>query len=306
MSLDAFQNWIVQTGLMVSLLILIILVIRRPFARAFGANAAYALWSLPLIRLCLPSLKIPQDWLPEFIRNKIQQPVMEPLSEAAMTPVLSIMTPQNLEIGAQISSFENTDFGSVLIGIWLTITVLWMSYQCVQQSQFKARLFTQSSLPSERIASEILKATKQVGLKSIPNIRVSTEDIGPFVTGVFNPLIIIPRDFETRFDTPQRNFALVHEIAHIKRGDLWVALTILMFRAVNWPNPLVHFASHKLRIDQEAACDAFVVKVTGQQSAHSYAETLVKAVKQRSTLVEPKSHLALSLTPQNNEISKGD
>ena len=56
MTLDAFQSWVVQTGLVVSLLIVLILLIRRPFARMFGANAAYALWSLPLIRLLLPGL----------------------------------------------------------------------------------------------------------------------------------------------------------------------------------------------------------------------------------------------------------
>ena len=87
MSMDALQNWVVQTGLMVSLLIFVVLLIRRPFARAFGANAAYALWSLPLIRLCLPVFTIPQRWVPESLREKASEAAPAPVFEGAETPV---------------------------------------------------------------------------------------------------------------------------------------------------------------------------------------------------------------------------
>ena len=139
-----------------------------------------------------------------------------------------------------------------------------------------------------------------------PYVRVSSQNIGPLVTGVINPLVILPRDFEQNFDGPQRNFALIHELSHIKRKDLWAALATLGFRAINWPNPLVHYAAHKMCIDQEAACDAFVVKMTGGETAHSYAETLVKAAKQRRDTSEPNSHLALSMTNADDKIAKGD
>ncbi len=79
MTIEAFQNWVIQTGLVVSLLIIIILLIRRPFAWAFGANAAYALWSLPLIRLCLPGVSVPSNWVPKFLR--------EPSSSLAAPPL---------------------------------------------------------------------------------------------------------------------------------------------------------------------------------------------------------------------------
>jgi len=44
----------------VSLLIVLVLIIRRPFARMFGARAAYALWMLPFIRLVMPEVTIPR------------------------------------------------------------------------------------------------------------------------------------------------------------------------------------------------------------------------------------------------------
>ena len=51
-----------ETTLAVTLLVCLVLLVRKPVAKRFGAGAAYALWSLPLIRLVLPPL--PSGWLP--------------------------------------------------------------------------------------------------------------------------------------------------------------------------------------------------------------------------------------------------
>ena len=152
MNMDGFQNWVVQTGLMVSLLILVILLIRRPFARAFGPNAAYALWSLPLIRLCLPVFTIPQNWVPDALRKKTNEPEPAPVFEGAETPIF-VQPPVG---GAeQISPVENIDYSLMLIGLWLSVAVLWLSYQFYQQVRFKAGLISESQLPTAALAQEI-------------------------------------------------------------------------------------------------------------------------------------------------------
>ena len=161
-------------------------------------------------------------------------------------------------------------------------------------------------VPNADTAIEIAQAAMTVRLRKIPSVRIAPDGTGPLVTGVLKPLVILPDNFSEIYDAQQRQFALVHELAHIKRRDLWVALATLIFRAVNWPNPLVHYAANKLRGDQEAACDAFVVKVTGGETAHSYAETLVKAVRQDGDGSRKTASLALSLTQADSDISKGD
>ena len=161
MSVDALQNWVVQTGLMVSLLIFVVLLIRRPFARAFGANAAYALWSLPLIRLCLPVFTIPQSWVPESLREKASEAAPAPVFEGAETPVF-VQPPAG---GAErISPPEAFDDSLVLMGLWLFIALLWLSYQLYQQFQFKAHLIAESQIPTDGFAVEIRSAKSQVCL----------------------------------------------------------------------------------------------------------------------------------------------
>lgn len=53
------MDWLTDTFIWTAALIMLVLLIRRPVARHFGPQAAYALWALPLIRLVLPPLTLP-------------------------------------------------------------------------------------------------------------------------------------------------------------------------------------------------------------------------------------------------------
>jgi len=304
MSVEVLQNWVMQTGLMVSLLIVIILVIRRPFARMFGANAAYALWSLPLIRLCFPVVSIPSQWIPEGLRpEKILVQDIGAAGDAASRIHTNEIT-SGVFPAPEAATVPWTSIFAFALMLWASIAVLWLGFQLLQQYQFKSRLLDESEALPDSLAADAARIAQRMGFKKTPHVRLSTRDLGPLVSGVISPVVILPKSFEEDFDTEQRGFALTHEFAHLKRKDLWVAFTALVFRAVNWPNPLVHFAAHRLRADQEAACDAYVVRMMDGEAVHSYAETLVKAAKQSIGEQPAQGQLALSL--MDNEISKGD
>jgi len=296
----AFMDWAFQTGLVVSLLIIGILIIRRPFARAFGAGATYALWSLPVIRLILPVIAIPQSWLPGRFRP--QPEATGPMAD--VTTRYRTTTQDVFPVGdgdLPLDDFLNPaqqgfDWTPLIIGVWLGVAVSWLTFQLLRQRVFLSQMKRTSDVASENLLIEGRVAAGVTGLKSIPTLRVSHRNIGPFVTGVISPSVIIPSDFMQDYTPAQRHYALVHEFAHIKRKDLWAAFAALVFRAVNWFNPLVHYAVHKMRVDQEAACDAFVIAKTGQSGTNKldYAKTLLQAAKTTGSSAAG-AHLALSL-----------
>ena len=53
------MSWLVSNAMIASLLILVVLLVRRPVAHYFGARAAYALWLAPALRLVLPPMPTP-------------------------------------------------------------------------------------------------------------------------------------------------------------------------------------------------------------------------------------------------------
>jgi beta-lactamase regulating signal transducer with metallopeptidase domain len=361
MTFDALAVWGLQTGLMVSLLIGLVLIIRRPFARYFGANAAYALWLLPLGRLFMPSFTLP------FITKKIVEaapistvqsnaitpmketqseglqtvtveatPVpipeagAEPLTQAgtavpsqtAETVTVEVVTDNSQSVSATINSptssvsaspsspsetsgsssvdflsfLGSLEWVSVLVALWVGIAVVWFGLQLFRQQRFMRHMRRTAITPPKTLDAPIQAAMEAIGLKRRPALILSSHVRGPMVTGVARPLILLPEDFETQFKPHQRSFALIHEMAHIKRGDLWVALMMLAYRALFWFNPLIHYAAHKMRIDQEAACDASVIAKTGGETAtHSYAETLIHAAKSAGQ-AKTASPLGLAMT----------
>jgi TonB family protein len=99
---------------------------------------------------------------------------------------------------------------------------------------------------------------------------------GPFVLGSLRPRIIMPADFEVRFDSEARALVLAHEGVHLARGDAAINGLAALVRCLAWFNPLMHLAARLLRVDQEIACDAAVV-ARHPDARRLYAETLLGA-----------------------------
>jgi beta-lactamase regulating signal transducer with metallopeptidase domain len=80
----------------------------------------------------------------------------------------------------------------------------------------------------------------------------------PMVTGLWRPLIVMPR---SAADWPAERLRVVvlHEFAHIKRRDGLTQALAQIVCAAYWFNPLVWVASRRLRVERERACDDFVL-----------------------------------------------
>ena len=98
---------------------------------------------------------------------------------------------------------------------------------------------------------------------------------GPAVMGSLWPRIVLPADFDQRFDARERDLILLHERTHIRRGDPIANLAIVACRVLGWCNPMIQIAAGFARIDQELACDATVMALR-RGIGGDYARTLLK------------------------------
>lgn len=97
---------------------------------------------------------------------------------------------------------------------------------------------------------------------------------GPSVVGVITPRIVMPAD-DGSYSAEERDLIRAHERQHIARSDPRAGALATAFQAICWFNPLVHIAAHVMRLDQELACDAGVLKRRPHDRA-LYARTLLK------------------------------
>lgn len=82
----------------------------------------------------------------------------------------------------------------------------------------------------------------------------SDEVLVPMTWGRWHPVILLPAAAR-QWPQYQRLAVLLHELAHIRRGDQTVQLLARLAAAMYWYNPLVWFALHRLCVEQEQACD---------------------------------------------------
>lgn len=100
---------------------------------------------------------------------------------------------------------------------------------------------------------------------------------GPAATGLLVRLILVPRDFDTRFSAVERDLALRHERVHLARGDLWANAAALGVLSLHWFNPIAHRAYRAFREDQELSCDAVVIAGAGAEERAAYGAAMVKS-----------------------------
>lgn len=275
MNANEFIAWFAQTSVAVSALVIFILLVRRKVAARFGAGAAYLLWLAPLIRFALPALPL----LPAPPRAPDLAAGASVLSGAGFSPPLPAPA---------------ADFSLALVIAYAAGAILFVLHQLYTQRRFMTALLATSSPPPSALSSEAAACAARLGFRRTPAIRMAATAAGPLVAGVLRPIIILPAGFENDYARRERELVLAHELTHIRRGDLACAFAALLFRAAQWPNPLVHYAFRAFRTDQEAACDAAVIAADGAASdiSYDYGAALVKSAAHSPAA--PAASLAMS------------
>lgn len=234
---DELLLHLLRATLAVSAGILLVILLRIPLRHAFGARAAY--WAWLLVPLSLVATFVPRQgsaW-----------------SSAVATAAPVALTGWSLPADATAVAAGGLP-AIALPGIWLAGAVFMMMLFVRRQQRFVRSLAATSSPLDGSLRSATVSA--------------------PLVTGAWRPRIVVPADFEQRYDEQQRHLMLAHEQTHLSRQDTRIAALGGLLVCLFWFNPLLYWAMRLLRLDQEMACDAATVAGTGV-SRRAYAETLL-------------------------------
>lgn len=219
-----------------SLVLAIVLPLRLVLRYSLGTVAAYRLWmSIPLVMAA--SLL----------------PAWTPLREATLSSN-TLATVQVMSAAAQ-SRAPGADVQTLLLLGWL-IGVVLMAVLLTRQQ----RRFVRSLGSLQAIAHGIYRA--------------SAASAVPALIGALPPRIVVPAAFEQCYSPLQQDLIMLHERTHMRCGDAQVNALIAALRCLFWFNPLLHYAAVRIRIDQELACDAMVLRQR-PDARRPYAEAML-------------------------------
>jgi bla regulator protein BlaR1 len=110
------------------------------------------------------------------------------------------------------------------------------------------------------------------GIKRRVRVALVPEGNSPMLAGVLRPCVLIPERLLSELDPAELEQILHHEVTHAARYDDWALLLQRVIQAVLVFYPVVHWVARRINLEQEAACDADVISVTGD--ARAYARCL--------------------------------
>ncbi len=118
-------------------------------------------------------------------------------------------------------------------------------------------------------------AAHEVGLRKLPGVRVVDSISMPLVLGLIRPLVLVPRDFES-WSVDEQRATLLHELMHIRRGDLIGQWMAKWMRIIYWFHPASWYLDQRLMETREHATDQAVI--SAGMAADCYAECLLNIV----------------------------
>lgn len=224
--------------------LLLVLALRKPARRLFGAGPAFTLWLWPALLGALP-------WLPAL---PARWQLLEPVIVLPGTPA-SPASPGIVMAG-----------GLPWMALWLAGTALALLRLVLAYARLRRGC---------RPLPPALLAHCRHEHPALDPRRLRLHPQGPAVLWSWRSLILLPADFASCFGAEQRALVLAHEQAHLARRDpLWSVLAEVIV-ALLWFHPLAWLALPRFRLDQELACDERILLRHEARDAGSYARTLL-------------------------------
>ena len=308
-SVQPFFNWLLQTTLIGSVVIGLILAAQKVLGGKLGPRWSHALWLVLVLRLLLPGTFPGQIDLLNLVPSGDRQIEQQQPSDAAdqvdlsqTAPVsgstqakpargpesdvgtLKPVTPKSgtLAAGQYGSKPEPAELHRVLPFLWLAGAMviggylLWSNFFLWRIVKRDRPLLDQKTLELFEECKELMGVQTLVGL--IPSARIKS----PALFGFIRPRLLLPSAMVEEAGHEEMRYVFLHELAHLKHRDIYLGWLTSLLQILHWFNPLVWFAFHRMRADRELSCDAFVLSRTGNEKSQEYGRAIVGLLRRFS------------------------
>ena len=177
-----------------------------------------------------------------------------------VAPTVSRSTPSRVSVRAMAPAWH-ANWRLMLISLWLAAMLVQLIIAASQWRHARRLLRDSQPLTDDSLRAVGAEQARTLGLRRQPQWRVSSAIHSPQVTGLWRTTVLLPAD--QRLTLAESAMAMAHELAHLRRGDLWLGWIPAIAQRLFFFHPLVAWAVREYALSREAACDAQVLQQTG-------------------------------------------
>lgn len=291
--LTAFTAWLMRTTLQAGVLVLLIVAVQAVFRDRLTPRWRYALWIILLVRLVVPwapesSLSV-YNWarLPRTAASRHSPSPPPPPDETSAAETMGPVVPSPEEPegpprdASPLRARFTPSVPDILTMIWLGGSGLFLGTLLIQAIRYVG--MGRRRPVTDQATLDLLEDCKEMmGVRTYLAVVETPQVAGPSLFGVIRPRLLLPPGTIARMGPERLRHIFLHELAHIKRNDVLANWLMAILQALHWFNPLVWLGFHRMRVEQELACDALALSRIGAREAGEYGETVVRLLEEFS------------------------
>jgi beta-lactamase regulating signal transducer with metallopeptidase domain len=244
----------------------------------------YWLWLLLAAKLlALPlwtfGITWPRHFTPESLSTastEMAPPVDSRALASPTTSPINVAPAPTKAVSAPLPPRPTATWQAWLLILWLAVVIAEIARTAWQFRRLRMLLAAAQPAPPEVVAL-VAECARMLDLKVEPAVRQIDCDGSPLVCGPVRPVLVIPAATLAAFEAPALQQIVLHELAHVRRRDLWTIWIIHAMRTIYWFHPVAHWIAYRAGLDRELACDELAMVHSGA-TAGVYARTLIRAV----------------------------
>jgi beta-lactamase regulating signal transducer with metallopeptidase domain len=242
----------------------------------------YWLWQLVALKLLLMPFWAIAVPVPEYVPQPqrallvVAHPTLHALpaqpeaEEGEAAPASAEPEPTRSELG-------RLTWPSWLLLGWVAVVLAQAGRLAWQRRRLGQLLRRAAPCADSGLLALVATLASQLGLRRTPRVVLTDVECSPFVCGPWRPVLVLPCGLLGALDPAQRRQVLLHELAHVRRGDVLWGWFPEVARRLYFFHPIAHWVAVRVRLERELACDQVAMTVSGSDAA-AYAETLLQVV----------------------------
>ncbi|WP_130870712.1 M56 family metallopeptidase [Intestinimonas massiliensis (ex Afouda et al. 2020)] len=269
--MENIWSFLMQT-LTVSITAAVLLIAKRLFLDKLSPRWQYGVWAILAARLLLPAGLFGRVLIPglDVVLEAAKTGAESHMASALTDPygVTEVLTPIPLVRFVRPGSVTDVLFYLYAAGVVVTLLWFFLSYLILR------RRVARGSAPSPDALAQVEAVAAQYGLKAPKRITVLPGVESAFVCGPLAPVLVLPaREVDDK--------VILHELLHLKYGDLWAGVGMCVLRCLHWCNPLLWYCWDRAQNDSEALCDQRVLERLEGEARREYGVILLSMADDR-------------------------
>jgi len=162
---------------------------------------------------------------------------------------------------------------SQLHALWFMGVLAALVFRVSAYKRFRSTVLSRNAGIAQSDTLGLLEMCKaELGIRR-PVEVVYNDLIGsPMLTGWLRPVIMLP---STAVPLDDLRYIFLHELVHLKRGDLWFKAATLVAKVLHWFNPICYLLVKNVHRLCELSCDEAVVSSMDFSARKRYAATIL-------------------------------